>query len=192
MPLGYAGLAVSVALLGAYTTGQLTSSLMAAAMTLVVGGIVQLIAAFMAYRNGDSLSLTIFGIFGALFGGIGVLFFYHDLSRMPATLIAGHGIPWFWFCWAIVATYIWIATLRLNAAVALVQLLLAAALWATWLATLTGSGLASGWANIAGWIAWATAIVAAYTSFAELINRMFGRIVLPEFPVGSQMRQVPQ
>jgi succinate-acetate transporter protein len=47
---------------------------------------------------------------------------------------------------------------------------------------LTGARPGTGWTQIGGWLAWATAVVAGYTSFADLINYMFGRIVLPELP----------
>jgi succinate-acetate transporter protein len=185
LPLGYGGLALVTALFGAYNMNQFkTGSLMLAAMLILYGGLAQFVAGILAYRNRDTIALTIFGSFGAFFGGLGLLAF-NAQGHLLTGLASGTTVVWIWFCWAVIATYIWIATLRLSGAVAVVQLLLAAMFWALWLGVLTHAGLGSGWTAIAGWLGFATAVAAAYTSFAELINRTFGRMVLPEFPVGQ-------
>jgi succinate-acetate transporter protein len=49
----------------------------------------------------------------------------------------------------------------------------------------------TGWTLIGGWLGWAAALVAGYTSFAELINFTFGKVILPEFPM-SQIHSMPR
>jgi succinate-acetate transporter protein len=182
LPLGLSGLAVTVALFGAWNAGFLHSgSLVFVGMALMYGGLVQLIAGILEYRNHDTLGLTIFGSFGAFWLGLGLLFSYDALGHLSPAWFTGSGIIWFWFCWAIVATYMWLASLRTNGAIALTLVLWAAMFWCLWLGQLAGNGLGSGWTDAAGWLGFATAIGAGYTAFAEMLNNTFGRIVLPEF-----------
>jgi succinate-acetate transporter protein len=69
------------------------------------------------------------------------------------------------------------------------MLLAGAMLTVLWIGSLTGGTPGNGWTAIGGWLGWAAAIAAGYTSFAELINANFGRMILPEFPM-QQSRQV--
>ncbi|PZS11028.1 MAG: hypothetical protein DLM70_00015, partial [Chloroflexi bacterium] len=86
-------------------------------------------------------------------------------------------------------TYMFIASLRVSAAVALVFLLLALTYWALWL----GAGVIStdaaghGWTGIGGYLGLATAAVAFYTSFAGVTNATFGKVVVPVMPLNRPL-----
>jgi succinate-acetate transporter protein len=185
-PLGYAALALTTALFGTFNAGHFgTPSLVFAGMALFYGGLAQGVAAILAYRNRDTFSLTLFGSFGAFWLGLGILDLATSLGHVASSPFNGSDVTWLWFFWAIVATYLWLASLRITGAVMLVVLLLAAMFWLLWIGQLVGNKPGAGLTAVGGWLGWAAAFFAAYTSFAELINRTFGRIVLPEFPAGQ-------
>jgi succinate-acetate transporter protein len=72
IPLGLAGLALTVALFGTFNVGRMhLTSLMMATMMLFFGGVVTLIAAILAYRNGDTFFVTLFGDVERLLGRLG-------------------------------------------------------------------------------------------------------------------------
>ena len=185
VPLGFAALGLTTGLFGTYLAGHAHTGLGFVAITLVFGGLVQLIASILAYRDRDTYGLTIFGTFGALWLGLGVLFAYNIVGTITTPLLSGDTSIWFWFAAAIVSTYVWLASVRVNGAVTLVTLLLAAMFWTLWIGDLTSGTPGNGWTAVSGWLGWATAIVAGYTSFAELINRTFGKMILPEFPMSE-------
>lgn len=190
IPLGFAALGLTTALFGSFMAGHAHAGGLAfGGMALFFGGLVQIITGILAYRNRDTYGLTIFGSFGAFWLGLGLVFLFNSIGTARTPLLTGHSGTWFWFFWAIFTTYVWLASLRINGAVTLVMLLLAAMMWALWIGALTGAAPGAGWTQVSGWIGWAAAAVAGYTSFAELINWTFGKMILPEFPT-SRLHQM--
>jgi hypothetical protein len=83
--------------------------------------------------------------------------------------------------WAIFTTYMFLASLRTTAAVALVFLLLAI----TFILLAIGD-MGNGHTSVThagGYVGLATAIAAWYASFAAVINSTFGRVIAPVFPL---------
>jgi succinate-acetate transporter protein len=184
--LGFGGLAVTTALLSAYYAGRLHSgSLAFVGMALFYGGLAQFLAGMWEYHRHNAFLATVFGSFGAFWMGLGIVQVFDTLGRRSVPMLTGDGITWFWFCWAIVATYMWIASFRTSGAVWLTLLFWAATFWALWIGTLVGDKPGIGWTALGGWLGWAMAVVAGYTSFAEMINNTFGKVVLPELPAAS-------
>lgn len=94
---------------------------------------------------------------------------------------AGAAIGLFLIAWGIFTTYMFVASLRTTAAVALVFILLAATFF------LLGIGKADeseSLTEVGGWAGLATAAAAWYASFAAVTNSTFGRTVLPVLPLG--------
>ncbi|EQD40277.1 GPR1/FUN34/yaaH family protein, partial [mine drainage metagenome] len=70
----------------------------------------------------------------------------------------------------------WIATFKSPRALYLVFL----ALWITFVFLALGAwGLGAVWTQVGGYVGLVTAILAVYTSAAEVINGNLGRVVLP-------------
>jgi uncharacterized protein len=190
--LGFAGLAVTTALLSAYYAGRLHSGALTwVGMALFYGGLTQLLSGMWAYRQHNTFLATVFGSFGAFWMGLGIMQVFDTLGHLRAPMFGGDGLTWLWFCWAIVSTYMWLASFRTSGAVWFTLLFWAATFWALWIGTLVGDKAGVGWTALGGWLGWATAIVAGYTSFAEMINATFGKIVLPEFPT-TRLHTMPR
>ena len=99
---------------------------------------------------------------------------------MPAANI-GDAVGLYLIAWGIFTTYMFVASLRTNAAVAVVFFLLAVTFF------LLGIGNANendGLVEAGGWFGLATAAAAWYASFAAVVNSTFGRTVLPVRPLG--------
>jgi succinate-acetate transporter protein len=187
-PLGLAGFALTTVLLSGFNAGLIkTGALTFVGMALFYGGLGQFMAGMWEFRNRNTFGATAFSSFGAFWMGLGILFVFDVVGRPTGgALFGGDGAIWFLFCWALFTTYMFVASLRTNAAVALVFLLLALTFIALWLGALQGptSGApGKGLTDIGGWLGLATALVAFYASFAGVVNSTFGRVILPTYPL---------
>jgi hypothetical protein len=147
-------------------------------MALAYGGIAQLLAGMWEFRTGNTFGAVAFSSFGAFWISfwVYVQFYAADIPAKDA----GHAVGLYLIAWGIFTTYMFVASLRTTAAVALVFILLAATFF------LLGIGEAGPHANITkigGWVGLATAIVAWYASFAAVTNSTFGRTILPVMPL---------
>jgi len=119
-----------------------------------------------------------FSSFGAFWISFFVLVTFFAPSLPAAD--AGHAIGLYLWAWAIFTTYMFVASLRTTAAVALVFLLLAATF------ILLGAGNSGAHESVIKWggyLGLATAAAAWYASFAAVTNSTFGRTVLPVRPL---------
>jgi succinate-acetate transporter protein len=147
-------------------------------LALAYGGIAQLLAGMWEFRTGNTFGATAFSSYGAFWISFWALvtFFAKDIPAANA----GDAIGLYLIAWGIFTAYMFIASLRTTAAVAVVFILLAA----TYI--LLGIGNAGGNTSIVkvgGYVGLATAIAAWYASFAEVTNATFGRVVMPTKPL---------
>ena len=116
-------------------------------------------------------AFTSYGAFWLSFWAF-VEFFEKDVPKADA----GHAVGLYLIAWGIFTAYMFVASLRTTAAVAVVFFLLALTF------IVLGIGNAGGHTNIVhlgGWLGLATAAAAWYASFAAVTNSTFGRAVLP-------------
>jgi succinate-acetate transporter protein len=164
-PLGLAAFALTTVVLG---------------LALAYGGIAQLLAGMWEFRTGNTFGATAFTSYGAFWLSFWafVQFFEKDVPKADA----GHAVGLYLIGWGIFTAYMFVASLRTTAAIALVFVLLAV----TYIVLGIGNaGGHSGIVKAGGWIGLATALAAWYASFAEVTNATFGRTVLPVRPLGA-------
>src|SRR3954453_2324751 len=176
-PLGLAAFALRTFVLSFFNSGLVNEKGLpiVLGLALAYGGIGQLLAGMWEFRTGNTFGATAFTSYGAFWISFWAFeqFFAKDITD-EATL--GNAVGLYLIGWGIFTTYMFIASLRVSAAVAVVFALLAATF------IVLGIGDASGNADITkigGFIGIATAIAAWYASFAAVTNSTFGRIVLP-------------
>jgi succinate-acetate transporter protein len=147
-------------------------------LALAYGGIAQLLAGMWEFRTGNTFGAVAFTSFGAFWISFWALVtFFAD--KIPAEHL-GAALGLYLIAWGIFTTYMFVASLRTTAAIALVFLLLAATYF------LLGIGNANeseSLIEIGGWCGLATAGAAWYASFAAVTNSTFGRAVLPVVPL---------
>jgi uncharacterized protein len=175
-PLGLAAFALTTFLLSLFNAGLLNSAgeSIVFSLALFYGGLAQFLAGMWEFRNRNTFGATAFTSYGAFWLAFWGLeqFYASDIPEAQLPIALG----WFLIAWGIFTAYMWIGSFRVNMAVMLVFLLLAATFFLLGIGELTGS---SGIGMIGGYVGLATAIVAWYTSAAGVINTNFGRTILP-------------
>jgi succinate-acetate transporter protein len=179
-PLGLAAFALTTFVLSMVNAGLVdkTAEPVVLGLALAYGGIAQLLAGMWEFRKGNTFGATAFSSYGAFWISFWafVTFF---AKEVPASEL-GAAVGLYLIAWGIFTAYMFIASLRTTAAIALVFLLLAA----TFL--ILGFGNAQDSENIVklgGYVGLATALAAWYASFAGVTNSTFGKVVLPVVPL---------
>jgi succinate-acetate transporter protein len=179
-PLGLAAFALTTFVLSMFNAGLVGSGgePVVFGLALAYGGLAQLLAGMWEFRTGNTFGAVAFTSYGAFWLSFWALneFFAKDIPK--ADLGAAVGL--YLIAWGIFTAYMFIASLRTTAAIAVVLVLLAA----TYVILGIGESAAStGTIKLGGWVGLATAVAAWYASFAAVTNATFGRTVLPVKPL---------
>jgi len=180
-PLGLAAFALTTFILSMFNSGLVSNAgePVVLGVALAYGGIAQLLAGMWEFRTGNTFGAVAFTSFGAFWISFWafVTFF---AGEVPAAHV-GDAVGLYLIAWGIFTTYMFVASLRTNAAVAAVFFLLAITFF---LLGIGNSGGNEGLVEAGGWFGLATAAAAWYASFAAVVNSTFGKTVLPVFPLG--------
>ena len=181
-PLGLAAFALTTFVLSMFNADLVSKAgePVVLGLALAYGGLAQLLAGMWEFRTGNTFGAVAFSSFGAFWISFWAFVVFFE-PKIPAADV-GHAVGLYLIAWGIFTTYMFIASLRTTAAVALVFVLLAATFF------LLGIGNAGAHPNITkagGWCGLATAAAAWYASFAAVTNSTFGRTVLPVRPLRS-------
>jgi len=182
-PLGLAGFAMTTFVLSMFNASLVSSAgePVVFGLAFAYGGLAQLLAGMWEFRNGNTFGALAFSSFGAFWLSLFVFeVFFAD--TIPAA-DAGHAVGLYLWAWAIFTTYMFFASLRTTAAVALVFLLLATTFV---LLAIGASGAHETVTHWGGYIGLATAAAAWYASFAVVLNSTFRRTVLPVVPLNRE------
>jgi succinate-acetate transporter protein len=147
-------------------------------LALAYGGVAQFAAGMWEFRTGNTFGAVAFTSYGAFWLSFWALVQFFEKDIPPAD--AGNAVGLYLIAWGIFTLYMFVASLRTTAAIALVFLLLTLTFFAL------GIGNAGDHENIVhlgGWLGLATAAAAWYASFAAVTNSTFKRIVLPVKPL---------
>jgi succinate-acetate transporter protein len=175
-PLGLAAFALTTFVLSMFNANLVSHAgePVVLGLALAYGGIAQLLAGMWEFRTGNTFGAVAFTSFGAFWISFWALVtFFAD--KIPAEHL-GAALGLYLIAWGIFTTYMFVASLRTTAAIALVFLLLAATFF------LLGIGNADeseSLIEVGGWCGLATAVAAWYASFAAVVNSTFGRTVMP-------------
>src|SRR5690348_15669981 len=121
-PLGLAGFAMTTFVLSMFNSNIVSDAgePVVLGLALAYGGIAQLLAGMWEFRTGNTFGAVAFSSFGAFW-----ISFYVLVRLTPASLVTPHALSAYLWMWAIFTTYMFFASLRTTAAVALVFILLA-------------------------------------------------------------------
>jgi succinate-acetate transporter protein len=180
-PLGLAAFALTTFVLSMFNADLVNKAgePVVLGLALGYGGLAQILAGMWEFRTGNTFGAVAFTSFGAFWLSFWafVTFF---AGEIPAAHV-GDAVGLYLIAWGIFTTYMFVASLRTTAAVALVFFLLAVTFF---LLGIGNSGENDGMVEIGGWFGLATAAAAWYASFAAVVNSTFGRTALPVRPLG--------
>ncbi len=171
-PLGLAGFGLTTVVLSTINAGLLPAGAISAVVPLAFsfGGLAQIIAGVLEFKNGNTFGTVAFTSFGAFWWWYAFLLWTVGAGWIKPPDPAGVGFVL--LMWGVFTFYMWIATFRTNFTLWSIFLLL----WITFFVLAAGDlGMGTSWHKLGGWIGIATGLDALYLSFAEVTNATFGR-----------------
>ena len=186
-PLGLAAFALTTFVLSMFNADLVSRAgePVVLGLALAYGGLAQFMAGMWEFRTGNTFGAVAFTSYGAFWISFWVFvqFIQPGLKSDPATAAhIGDAVGLYLIGWGIFTTYMFVASLRTTAAVALVFALLAT----TFIILGIGDAAAKdGITKLGGWFGLATAAAAWYASFAAVLNSTFGRVLLPVKSLGD-------
>ncbi len=180
-PLGLAAFALTTFVLSMFNAGLVSHAgePVVLGVALAYGGLAQVLAGMWEFRTGNTFGAVAFTSFGAFWLSFWAYVTFFAAEVPEQNVAAALGL--YLIAWGIFTAYMFIASLRTTAAIAVVFALLAVTFF------LLGIGNANesdGLVEAGGWCGLATAAAAWYASFAAVTNSTFGRTVLPVKPLG--------
>jgi succinate-acetate transporter protein len=177
-PLGLLGFGMTTVLLNLHNAGLYGLGSMILAMGIFYGGMAQIFAGIMEFKKGNTFGTTAFSSYGLFWLTLVALIVIprvgwgegNENSAMAAYL----------FMWGLFTAVMYVGTLRLNKALQFVFASLAILFWLLAIADATGSDTIR---IVAGYEGIICGFSAVYAGLAQVLNEVYGKVVLPLGPV---------
>jgi len=177
-PLGLLGFALTTILLNLHNAGFFPMNSMILSMGLFYGGVAQIIAGVMEWKKGNTFGATAFSSYGLFWLSLVSLIILPKLGLAEAPTPTAMG--WYLLVWGILTAGFFIGTLRLTHALQFVFGTLTSLFVLLALGDFTGSTVITTVAGYEGIICGAAAF---YVAIAQVLNEVYGKTVLPLWPV---------
>ena len=178
-PLGLLGFGMTTVLLNLHNAGFFEINSMILAMGICYGGIAQIIAGIMEWRKGNTFATTAFVSYGL---------FWLSLVTMIVLTKLGWGaasndiaIAAYLAMWGLFILVMFIGALRLNRALQIVFATLAILFFLLAFGDFTNAS--PGFKHFTGYEGIFCGFSAIYTGLAQVLNELYGKVVLPLGPV---------
>jgi succinate-acetate transporter protein len=181
-PLGLLGFGMTTILLNFANAGLYGLDTSILAMGIFYGGIAQIIAGIMEFRKGNTFGTTAFLSYGLFWETLVFLLILPRLTGMPG--ITGASLGTYLFFWGLFTLMMFVGTLRLNGALMAVFGTLWVLFFLLAAGQFTGSAVIG---QVAGYEGILCGLTAFYTAIAQVLNEVYGRTVLPVWPVKPKM-----
>ena len=173
--LGLMGFGMTTVLLNLHNAGLFPLNSMILAMGIFYGGLAQIFAGIMEYRNGNMFGMTAFISYGLFWTSLVAIIIMPELGW--AESVSNVGMASYLVMWGLFTAILSVSATKFNYAILTVFITL----------TLLFFLLAIGVYNplihqIAGYEGVLCGFTAIYVAFAELTNDVYGRIVIPLWP----------
>ena len=179
-PLGLAAFALTTFVLSAHNAGLFgnVANTVVVGLAIFYGGLAQFAAGMWSFRRGNTFTATAFSTYGAFWLSLGT-YIVLDLTGKVKAADVLPSLGWFLLAFAIFNTYMLLWSARINTAVFGVFLTLEITEILLFLGFFSGSDTLI---KAGGYMGIITALVAWYTSAADVVSNMAGR---PVWPVGQ-------
>jgi uncharacterized protein len=174
-PLGLLGFGMTTVLLNLHNAGFYELNAMILAMGICYGGIAQIIAGMMEWRKGNTFATTAFVSYGL---------FWLSLVTMIVLTKLGWGaasndiaIAAYLAMWGLFTLVMFIGALRLNRALQIVFATLAILFFLLAFGDFTNAS--PGFKHFTGYEGIFCGFSAIYTGLAQVLNELYGKVVLP-------------
>jgi uncharacterized protein len=170
-PLGLLGFGMTTVLLNLHNAGYFGLNSMILGMGICYGGLAQVIAGIQEWKKNNTFGATAFTSYG---------FFW--LSLVALVLLGGtyktdaDGLASYLILWGIFTAFMFVGTFRLSRALQWVFGTLTVLFALLAIGELTGN---AGISHFAGYEGILCGALAMYTGLAQVLNEIYGRVVLP-------------
>lgn len=174
--LGLMGFGMTTVLLNLHNAGIYSLDSMILAMGLVYGGLAQIIAGIMEYRKGNTFGTTAFCSYGLFWWSLVALLLMPSVSFFTVQEPVKTAMAAYFFMWGLFTAVMFFGTLKTNRALQFVFFSLAILFFLLTARDLTSSteiGIIAGYEGII------CGFSAVYLAFAEVLNEVHGKTVLP-------------
>lgn len=178
-PLGLLGFGLTTVLLNLHNAGFFELNAMILAMGICYGGIAQVIAGIMEWKKGNTFATTAFISYGLFWLSLVTMILMTKLGW--ATASNEKAMAAYLFMWGLFTFVMFIGTLRLHVAGQIVFGSLTALFFL--LAWGDYTNASAGFKTFTGWEGIFCGFTAIYTGLAQVLNELYGRVVLPLGPV---------
>ena len=178
--LGLTCFGLTTTLLNLHNAGIFKLDVSILAMGLFLGGAVQIIAGIMEYKKGNTFGTTAFCAYGAFWLTLVFILWAKPLLLDRLALEpSARGLAWYLALWGLFTLLMFFGTLKVNRALQVV--------FSTLVVLFGLLAIGYGWGSTgvikaAGVVGIFTGLSAVYLAMAELLNEMYGRVVLPIGP----------
>ena len=177
-PLGLMGFGMTTVLLNMHNAGFFTLGSMILAMGIFYGGLAQVFAGIMEWKKGNTFGTTAFTSYGL---------FWLSLVALLVMPAMGWGntpeksaMAAYLFMWGVFTAFMFIGTLKINRALQFVFATLTLLFFLLSLGDITGNITII---KIAGYEGIICGLSAIYTALAQVLNELYGRPIIPLWPV---------
>ena len=178
-PLGLLGFGMTTVLLNLHNAGFYELNSMILAMGICYGGAAQIIAGIMEWRKGNTFATTAFISYGL---------FWLSLVTLIILAKLGWGAPSndtamaaYLAMWGLFTAVMFVGTLRLNRALQIVFGTLTVLFFLLAIGDFTAAS--AGFKHVTGYEGILCGLSAIYAGLAQVLNELFGKIVLPLGPM---------
>jgi succinate-acetate transporter protein len=180
-PLGLLGFGLTTVLLNLHNAGFYELNAMILAMGICYGGIAQVIAGIMEWKKGNTFATTAFISYGLFWLSLVTMIVITKLGWAAAS--NEKAMAAYLFMWGLFTLVMFIGTLRLHVAGQIVFGSLAILFFL--LAYGDFASASPGFKQFTGWEGIFCGFSAIYTGLAQVLNEVYGKIILPLGPVKS-------
>jgi succinate-acetate transporter protein len=177
-PLGLLGFGMTTVLLNMHNSGFFELNSMILAMGICYGGLAQIFAGTMEWRKGNTFATTAFLSYGLFWLSLVALVVLPKIGWAVATNETAMAA--YLAMWGLFTAIMFIGTLRLNRALQVVFATLSILFFLLAIGDFTGAG--AGFRQATGYEGIFCGFSAIYTGLAQVLNELFGKIVLPLGP----------
>jgi len=172
------GFGMTTVLLNLWNAGIIPLDSPILTMGLFYGGVAQIVAGALEFRKGNTFGMTAFLSYGLFWESFALIVLFKIMGLVSFT--PSSSLAAYLFMWGVFTLLMFIGTLKLNGALMFVF----GSLFILFFLLAAGNA----WSNssvitFAGYEGVICGLSAMYTSIAQLLNEVYGRAVLPIFPV---------
>jgi uncharacterized protein len=177
-PLGLLGFGMTTVLLNLHNAGFYELNSMILAMGICYGGVAQIIAGVMEWRKGNTFATTAFISYGFFWLSLVALVVLPKIGWSSASNETSMAA--YLAMWGLFTAVMFVGTLRLNRALQIVFATLTILFFLLAIGDFTAAN--PGFKHFTGYEGIVCGFSAIYAGLAQLLNELFGRIVLPLGP----------